>query len=388
MNVLMVSRGVFSLPPRSSGGGAERHAYELARALARRGHKVHLVTPTTVHPPPTEGLLLCQPAMDGAFIHTNVPFYGWLLKHVLANAGTLQATIRKLKESPVNYDVLHVHSNLNARLLSCLSSRVVPLVCSVHDAPPSAVHYQGMNERLIRESVFRSIDIPALKKADHVISVNPAIKQILTICGVKSERISVIPSGAHIPLHPSQRRDPTLGIFVGQLGYRKGTHLLLQAASEIPEVQLAIVGDGPEKTRLIELSKRLRCSDRVTFHGYLPRYKLEECYAQASFGIFPTLADAMPTLALLECMAYGIPPLVSRVPGADWVIRSGENGLLFEPGNVTELKKLLAVVAFDQNLCRRIGEESRHLVEKSFTWDIVAQQVGSVYKRLVDHKQH
>lgn len=378
MNVLMVSRGVFALPPNSSGGGAERHAYELALALAERGHNVHLVTPIVQGQPTPRTLQLCRTKLNGTLIHPNVSFYGWLVKHALANTSTLRRTVHELRDGSVHYDVLHVHGNLNALLLSRLTRRI-PIVYTVHDPPPSTVHYETVDEKFVRETVFRTIDIPAMRRVDHVISVNPTIKQSLADYGIDPEKISVIPSGTHLYPPMSHNRDRNLGIFVGQLVYRKGTHLLVQALSRIPELRLLIVGDGPEKARLFELCKRLGCSDRVTLCGYVPKNELEECYARVSFGVFPTLADALP-LALLECMAHGIPPLVSRVPGANWVIRSGENGMLFEPGNVSQLQELICLVSADENLRRKLGENARRLVEQRFSWDSVAERVESVYE--------
>jgi glycosyltransferase involved in cell wall biosynthesis len=385
MNVLMVSRGVFSLPPRSSGGGAERHAYELASALAHHGHNVHLVTPSTQEQPMPQALQLCRTEFDGTFIHPNVPFYGWLIKHGLASAATFRRTIHELRDASAHYDVLHVHGNLNAYLLSRLTKQV-PIVYSVHDPPPSTVRYDRMDEKFVREAVFRRIDIPAMRRVDHVISVNPAIKQNLIGCGIEPKKISVIPSGTHLTSYMSKSRDKILGIFVGQLVHRKGAHLLVQALSRVPGVQLLIVGDGPEKTRLLELSRRLRCSDRVTFCGYLPKSTLDEHYERASFGVFPTLADAMPTLALLECMARGVLPIVSRLPGADWVITSNENGFLFAPGSIDELVNLLSTVSSNPEQLDRIGKRARQTVDQRFTWDRVAHDVESVYQGAIEHQ--
>ncbi len=329
---------------------------------------------------------MLSPAMDGSFIPSHVPFYGWLLKHGLASAATLKTTMQKLKDGSARYDVIHVHSNLNALLLSRLSG-VVPLLYTMHDPPPSTVHYERFDERFVREAVFRCIDVPAVRRVNHVITVNPAIRESLSAYGVEREKISVISNGTDLRPHSRKSRDANLGIFVGQLVNRKGAHIILQALSRLPNIRVEIVGDGPERTRLVELSKRLHCSNRVVFHSYLPREDLEECYARASFGIFPTLADAMPTLALLECMAHGVPPLVSRVPGSTWVIRSGENGLLFQPGSVSELGELLSLVESDQNFCRKMGENARHLVEQNFSWDAVARKVVSVYEKAALYSQ-
>lgn len=381
MNVLMVSRGVFPLPPCSSGGGAERHAYELALALVHRGHNVHLVTPISLPKPSIQGLELSTTTLHGGFIHPNVPFYGWLFKHAIASAATFQAATRILRDVSAHYDIVHVHGNMNALLLSHLPGSI-PLVYSVHDAPPSIMQYQRIDETFVREAVFRTIDIPALKKVDHILTVNPAIKHSLTTFGIKPEKISIVPNGTHTITRPHSPRGD-LGIFVGQLVRRKGAHILLEALSRIPNIRILIVGDGPEKAHLLRLAKQLNCDDRVTFSGYVTASELDEIYDEASFGVFPTLADAMPTLALLECMAHGLPPIVSRVPGADWVIHQGENGFLFETGNVEDLRRQLVALSSDSQLRDRTGANARQHVEREFTWDTVARGVEGAYQRAI-----
>jgi glycosyltransferase involved in cell wall biosynthesis len=83
-------------------------------------------------------------------------------------------------------------------------------------------------------------------------------------------------------------------------------------------------------------------------------------------------------------MAHGVPPIVSRVPGADWVISSNENGFLFEPGDVDELQELLSIVSSDSERRDRMGERARQDVERRFTWDKVACDVESVYQKTID----
>lgn len=385
MNILMVSRGVFSIPPRSSGGGAEKHAYELAVALARLGHQVDLVASSAYpHMSAVRGVNLKRTRINGTSIPADSPFYLWLLKHSLAVAGTIAVAARNIKRNSRGYDVVHVHGNASAFFFSKFLD-ISPLLYTIHDPPPSTVRYDRLDERLVREAVFRNIDLPALKAVDHVIAVNPAIKETLTTLKVQSGKISVIPSGTRVHTTRSDSRDKALGVFVGQLVQRKGVHFLLEALSQVPELRLDVVGDGPEREHLRQLARKLGCADRVTFHGYLPDSDLEACYSRASFGVFPSLADAMP-LALLECMGHGIPALVSRFPGAEWIIKHGENGFLHEPGDIKEIQSQLFTIRSDPRLCARMGDEARRTIEHDFTWEAVAKKIMSTYAKAIDSR--
>ncbi len=384
MNILMVSRGVFPIPTRSSGGGVEKHAYNLAYSLAQLGHKVDLVASSSYAPDSrVPGLNVLRPRIDGTIIPTDVPFFVWLLKHSLAVAGTVAVATWNITRNSRGYDVVHVHGNGSAFFFSKLWN-ASPLLYTVHDPPPSTVKYPTKVEGFVREAVFRSIDLPALKAVDHVITVNPEIKETLIRFQVPPARISAIPCGINLGEAHSRVNGKPLGISVGQLLNRKGVHFLIEALSKVPELRLAVVGDGPERDSLRQQARKLGCADRVTFYGYLPSPDLEQCYSKASFGVFPSLADAMPTRALLECMGHGIPALVSRVPGADWVIRHGENGFLHEIGNVEQIREQLFSLRSDAELCARMGDEARRTVERDFTWEATVRKTLSTYKMVID----
>ena len=281
--------------------------------------------------------------------------------------------------------MVHVHGNANAFLFSKLW-HISPLLYTVHDPPPCSVRYEGIGEKFVRDAVFRNVDLPALNTVDQVIAVNPMIKEILTGLQVPPAKISVIPSGAGIHETHSRTQGKARGIFVGQLVQRKGVHFVIEALSRVPDLRLAVIGDGPERNNLRQLAGKLGCGDRITFYGYLSDSDLMECYSRASFGVFPSLADAMPTLALLDCMGRGIPALVSRVPGADWVIRHGENGFLHEPGNVDEIEEQLSLIRAHVDLCSRMGDEARRTVEQDFTWEAAARKMVSVYQNVIDSR--
>jgi len=328
------------------------------------------------------GLNVHPTKINGTSIPADAPFYLWLLKHSLAVAGTIAVAARDIKRNPRGYDVVHVHGNACAFFFSKLLD-VSPLLYTVHDPPPSTVRCDRIDEKFVREAVFRNIDLPALKAVDHVIAVNPAIKETLTRLNVQSRKISVIPSGTRVHATHSRTKDKALGIFVGQLIRRKGVHFLIEALSRVPEIRMAVVGDGPERDSLRQLARELGCADRVTFCGYLSDSDLEECYSRASFGVFPSLADAMP-LALLECMGHGIPALASRFPGAEWVIKHGENGFLHQVGNVKEIQNQLYSIRSDPKLCARMGDEARRTVEHDFSWDTVARKTVSTYNKVIE----
>ena len=106
--------------------------------------------------------------------------------------------------------------------------------------------------------------------------------------------------------------DRFVGVFVGRLHPVKDVDTLLAAAAMVPELELVIVGDGPERPRLEARARRLGVERRVSFRGFSPRVvdvlRASDAFLLSSHG------EGMSN-ALLEAMACGLPCLVSRSVG-------------------------------------------------------------------------
>lgn len=156
---------------------------------------------------------------------------------------------------------------------------------------------------------------------------------------------------------------PVIG-YVGRLAHNKGVDVLLQAATEVnrqhPECQWLIVGDGAEKPRLQAIAKQGGLADKVHFIGSLPRDAVYGAMKGFDIAVVPSREEGFG-LTALEAMACGVPLVASGVDALQEVVKDGETGLLFSPGDTSALAdslvQLLSSAGQQQALARAA---SRH----------------------------
>ncbi len=106
---------------------------------------------------------------------------------------------------------------------------------------------------------------------------------------------------------------------VGNLVPEKGFALALDTLAALPLMQLVIIGDGPEKSRLQQQAEHLQISDRVHWLGRRPQAELAAAYAHADLLLLTSLSEGMPNV-VLEALASGLPVVASAVGGVpEWL---------------------------------------------------------------------
>jgi glycosyltransferase involved in cell wall biosynthesis len=128
-------------------------------------------------------------------------------------------------------------------------------------------------------------------------------------------------------------------VFVGRLVPIKGLFFLLDAFSALiqrrPELELHLVGDGPLKEKLEERASWPDLLGKVSLHGFIPHGERFLGYFDRSHVlVMASYSEGLPR-AIVEAMARGVPVVATRVGGIPYFIRNGENGLLYDPDNVS-----------------------------------------------------
>ena len=172
----------------------------------------------------------------------------------------------------------------------------------------------------------------AMRRVQRVVCVSQSVAHFLTTkCGLPGSKLRVIPNGIdlsqvsmdNVPNRtelslPTDRR---ILLAVGRLHHQKGFDWLLELAPELlnrlPEHDLVIVGDGPERDSLAQLSKKLGIQERVHFLGWRPdAMKLMQV---ADMLLLPSRWEGMPN-ALIEAMGLGLPVVATSVEGVNEVL--------------------------------------------------------------------
>lgn len=165
--------------------------------------------------------------------------------------------------------------------------------------------------------------------------------------GIDEGKIFVCPSGGvdTALFHPVEAsRDPvfTLG-FVGRLCAGKGWDTLLEACFLLPDrnFRLLLVGDGPEKPRMLQLLESTGLQENTRLLGLQPQEKLAALYSSIDVFVFPTRLMESLGLVAVEAMACGTPVIASDFAApADYVI-NGCNGYKFPVADAKGLAEVL-----------------------------------------------
>jgi teichuronic acid biosynthesis glycosyltransferase TuaC len=174
----------------------------------------------------------------------------------------------------------------------------------------------------------------AAKHAAGLIAVSNGLKRRLEKLGTPAHRINMLRNGVdlttfrpcdrHAERHALGFTRPTL-LAVGNLVPKKRHALVVEALGSLPGVDLAIVGDGPERPRIEALAGRLGVSDRVRFLGAKPQEALPAIYSAADLLVHPSLREGWPNV-LLESMACGTAVVVAPFDGVSDIVAGPHAG--------------------------------------------------------------
>lgn len=148
-------------------------------------------------------------------------------------------------------------------------------------------------------------------------------------------------------------------------------------------VELVLMGDGPEKPRLVQQVSDLGLTEAVQFVGMVddPRDLLRT----ASLFLLPSSTEGFG-LAALEAQSCGVPVVASRVGGIPEVVVEGETGLLFPPGDVTALTACVQRLLLDPALRQRLAHAARARAVAHFSVERIVRAYLAVYTACLDRR--
>jgi phosphatidylinositol alpha-1,6-mannosyltransferase len=221
-------------------------------------------------------------------------------------------------------------------------------------------------------------------RADRVIVPSEYSAGIASaVYGVPPEKMAVVPEPIDLTTWrslfaqagPRRTGRPTV-LSVARMYPRKRLEDLLEATvrlrEHIVDLQVRIVGEGPESARLRRTTARLGLGDTVVFLGEISRSALAVEYRHAHCFCLPSVQEGFG-LALAEAMAAGLPVVACRAAAVPEVIADRRCGLLVSPGRPDELAAALDTLLRDGGLREKLGEEGMRRVE-AYDLDRVARR--------------
>ena len=166
-------------------------------------------------------------------------------------------------------------------------------------------------------------------------------------------------------------------LYVGQVVPHKGVHTAIQAIgilrrNGLDHVRLTIAGGTVVPGYLDDLRRLVseqQLTDTVTFIGHVIRKRLPVVYSDHDVLVLPSIWEEPFSIALLEGMAAGLAVVCTPTGGTPESIRSGENGLFFEPGDAHSCAHQIGQLVRNPSVFVRLRDASRASIEERFTLD-------------------
>ena len=209
-------------------------------------------------------------------------------------------------------------------------------------------------------------------------------KNELLAAQVPADSIYVIPNAVLIPQQKAHLRKKNVLLIANysQGAFQKGFDILLEAWKIVqnnePMAHLYIVGDG-DHSRWNRFAQENALCDSVHFEGFTE--DVGSFYKDARIFVLPSRVEGMSN-ALLEAQSWGVPAVVSDIPGNKAVVQSGVNGIIVPVGDVTILAEKIIELLGDEYPIEEMGKCSRERISKEFSVDSVAYRIEGAYKRI------
>ena len=210
---------------------------------------------------------------------------------------------------------------------------------------------------------------------DYLVSGLPAL----------ADKIRILPNATRSrPLSPD-RRDPTAPVhiaFIGLLGSRKGSLLLIEALSRLDTKvawKCTIAGNGDVAAHR-EVAMRLGVADRVTLPGWLGPADVDALLDDADMLVLPSFAENLP-MVIIEAFAHGVPVVATPVGAIAEVVEDGVSGFIVPVGDVAALTAAIQTLVETPTLRRSMGAAARASHAKRFRMEVYIESLVQVWRQ-------
>jgi colanic acid biosynthesis glycosyl transferase WcaI len=392
-------------------GAAAVRVSETATRLVKQGHEVTVLTtvpnyPTGIVPQQYRGRLLQEEQIDGvrvvrvwSYVSPNKGF----LRRILAQLsfGCLTPLLGGKAVHQPDIIILESHPLFNA-----IAGRVIakwkhcPFIFMVSDLWPASAVQLGVlrNKTLIRLAEW--LERSTYKRAGLIWALSAGIRDGIIECGIPPERVFLLTNGADLSMfYPQDQKqaraeldwdDRYTVLYVGNFGLSHGLTTVLEAAKRMqnhPEIHFILVGDGAERTALIDKTQRWNLNN-VTFLAAQPHERVPLVLAGADICLVPMrnlpLFEGRLPLKMFEIMACAR-PIVLGVEGEARRIAEQEASaaIYVEPENVEALVNGILFLQQHPEEAKSLGLRGRAYVETHYDRDQLTAQLDTHIARLL-----
>jgi glycosyltransferase involved in cell wall biosynthesis len=386
-----------------SGGGTPR-TFNIVRALAERGHEVHVAASFGVDKPqaleelgatavlPLSGVSRMDPAKMQKYAVT----YPVNILRVAAYAWRMGP------------DVILTH-NTAAGFAALLGKLLRPRAVTVLDLTDLLFEYlddyQGSWLRLAAAG-GRWMERTSVRHSDRIVTISSAMQEILVRdYGARPDRVDIVHDGVDTQVfcwqestdlrHAHAPDTDHVLVFHGVIDPQDGPELLIEAAPAIlddhPKTRFWMVGDGTAVPDLKARAADAGLADRFFFSGWVQQADVARYISASDLGlvILPDVLSARGrvTLKEFEYWACGIPAILPRLPALQEVVGDEAASLFYAPGEAADLAAKTNILLSDDQRRREMGKLGQKRVEEQFEWRALTGEIARLCEEYA-HTRH
>lgn len=255
------------------------------------------------------------------------------------------------------------------------------------------IYYENKNRRKLMWQFYKhTVGKSTFAAADVVVVLSEFEKKLIQEAGMPVKRFETIPPGIDAQKFDVSQPNPsplrniqgTILLTVSRIAKSKGLQDIIRAlphiAKEIPDIQLAIVGeDFGYAKHLIVLAKQLHIDQHVHMLGKLSDTELIRAYQHADMFVHTSHYEAFG-IVLAEAMAAGRPIIARNSTAIPSVVPDKKAGLLFTTHD--DLVQSAITLCKNKTMAREYGEYGKKHVRENFTWDASIKKLVNLYEEL------
>lgn len=366
-------------------GGLGQHVWQLSRQLVKAGHQVSLVTPHCLGAPEAE-------TVEGIKVYRAKEVECSYDDFHLFVAQTNMNLVEQVQNiaSQQQITIIHAHDWLVGFAARALKESMrLPIVSTIHALEEGRSNLD--NQMQLQTDKWEKL---LILHSNVLIVCSAYMKKKVEKYINGKRKIYVIPNGVAISDEGSdsvqefisRRSFSHLILFLGRMVPEKGIKTLINAAKKInesyPECLFILAGKGPYLSDYKALVRLAGLEKQMLFIGYVNEKEKATLLERCDMLVVPSVYEPFGIVAI-EGMAAGKPVIAAKTGGLSSIIKDGENGLLFEPGNGIDLCGKIYSLIENPTLCSQLGKKAFNEVNQKYNWEDVRNQTEAVYETTV-----
>ena len=270
-----------------------------------------------------------------------------------------------------SYDVLHL--NTSGKIAFLKEMLLIKYLRNFYSGKIILhIHSSGFKKIFFNYNFLNKFIINKINKyIDLLIVLSESFKEELIIEGVKSEKVIVLYNFQNFitnKFNVFNNNSVKRLLFLGSINREKGILDLIKAVSKINKdgYILNVAGkfmDSKTKKEILHFVNQNNLRENVVFLGYIQGNEKRDILLNSDIMILPSYGEGLP-ISILEGMAAGCVIIATEVGSIPEIIKNGQNGFLFKPGDIDILRKYIKELIYNEALLNKIKNNNIYDSEK------------------------